>query len=108
MSDCHPSPRLRSLRLLAELRHGSRNTGIDTLKRLIRRVYARRFLAMRLYALVEAGDPEAIDVYLCEQDAQRSLEDCLRDEPQWRGLMTISPSPPTRAERLKRQSLSLP
>jgi hypothetical protein len=26
---------------------------------------------MRLYALVEAGDPEAIDVYLCEQDAQR-------------------------------------
>jgi hypothetical protein len=26
-----------------------------------------RFHAMRLYALVEAGDPEAIDVYLCEQ-----------------------------------------
>jgi hypothetical protein len=23
---------------------------------------------MRLYALVEAGDPEAIDVYLCEED----------------------------------------
>jgi hypothetical protein len=39
---------------------------------------------MRLYALVEAGDPEAIDVYLCEQDAQRALEDCLHDEPQWR------------------------
>jgi hypothetical protein len=39
---------------------------------------------MRLYALVEAGDPEAIDVYLCEQDAQRALEDCLRDEPEWR------------------------
>jgi hypothetical protein len=34
---------------------------------------------MRLYALVEAGDPEAIDVYLCEQDAQRALEDfCAR------------------------------
>ena len=29
---------------------------------------------------VETGDPEAIDVYLCEQDAQRALEDCLRDE----------------------------
>jgi hypothetical protein len=28
---------------------------------------------MRLYALVEAGDPEAIDVYLCEQDARRAL-----------------------------------
>jgi hypothetical protein len=27
---------------------------------------------MRLYALVEAGDP-AIDVYLCEEDAQRAL-----------------------------------
>jgi hypothetical protein len=44
---------------------------------------------MRLYALVEAGDPEAIDVYLCEQDAQRALEDRLRDEPQWRGLLGV-------------------
>jgi hypothetical protein len=25
---------------------------------------------MRIYSLVEAGDPEAIDVYLCEQDAR--------------------------------------
>jgi len=25
---------------------------------------------VRLYALVEAGDPEAIDVYLCEEDAR--------------------------------------
>jgi hypothetical protein len=33
---------------------------------------------MRLYGLVEAGDPEAIDVYLCEQDAQRALEDCVK------------------------------
>jgi hypothetical protein len=44
---------------------------------------------MRLYALVEAGDPEAIDVYLCEQDAQYALEDCLRDEPEWRGLLRV-------------------
>jgi hypothetical protein len=44
---------------------------------------------MRLYALVEAGDPEAIDVYLCEQDAQRALEDCLRDEPQSRESLWI-------------------
>jgi hypothetical protein len=36
---------------------------------------------MRLYALVEAEDPEAIDVYLCEEDAQQALEDCLSDEP---------------------------
>jgi hypothetical protein len=44
---------------------------------------------MRLYALVEAGDPEAIDVFLCEQDAQRALEDCLKDEPEWRGLLHV-------------------
>lgn len=44
---------------------------------------------MRLYVLVEAGDPEAIDVYLCEQDAQHALEDCLRDEPDWRGLLRV-------------------
>jgi hypothetical protein len=44
---------------------------------------------MRLYALVEAGDPEAIDVYLCEQDAQRALEDCLRDEPDSRDLLRV-------------------
>ena len=37
---------------------------------------------MRLYALVEAGDPEAIDIYLHEHDAQHALEDCLRDELQ--------------------------
>jgi len=44
---------------------------------------------MSLYALVEAGDPEAIDVYLCEEDAQRTLKDCLCDEPEWRGLLTV-------------------
>ena len=44
---------------------------------------------MCLYALVEAGDPEAIDVYLCEEDAQRALEDCLRDEPEWRGFLEV-------------------
>jgi hypothetical protein len=33
-------------------------------------VSAIRFAVMRLYALVEAGDPEAIDVYLCEEDAR--------------------------------------
>jgi hypothetical protein len=46
---------------------------------------------MRLYALVSAGDPEAIDVYLAEDEAQRALEDCLRDEPEWRGLLRVEP-----------------
>jgi hypothetical protein len=45
---------------------------------------------MRLYALVETGDPEAIDLYLCEEDAKRALDDCLRDEPQWRGLLHVA------------------
>jgi hypothetical protein len=45
---------------------------------------------MRLCALVEAGDPEAIDIHLCEEDAQRALEDCLRDEPQWVGLLHVA------------------
>jgi hypothetical protein len=38
---------------------------------------------MRLYALVEAGDPEAIDVFLASEDAEQALEECLWDEPQW-------------------------
>jgi hypothetical protein len=33
---------------------------------------------------------KAIDVYLLEQDAQRALEDCLRDEPQWRGRLKVT------------------
>jgi hypothetical protein len=44
---------------------------------------------VRIHALIESGDPNAIDVYLCEQDAQQALDDCLRDEPQWRGLLRI-------------------
>ena len=44
---------------------------------------------MRLYALVEAGDPEAIDVFLTSDEAQRALEDCLRDEPDWHGLLRV-------------------
>ena len=46
---------------------------------------------MRLYALVEAGDRDAIDVFLAEEDAQRVLEECLRDEPDWRGLLRVEP-----------------
>jgi hypothetical protein len=44
---------------------------------------------MRLYALVEGDDGEAIDVYLREQDAHRALEDCLRDEPIWRDDLSV-------------------
>ena len=44
---------------------------------------------MRWYALIEVGDPEAIDVFLRPGDAERALEDCLRDEPAWRGLLRV-------------------
>jgi hypothetical protein len=46
---------------------------------------------MCLYALVEAGDPEAIDVDLSEDEARRALDACLRDEPDWRGLLHVAP-----------------
>jgi len=46
---------------------------------------------MRLYALVEAGDPETIDLFLTEDEAQRALEGCLRDEPEWCGLLCVEP-----------------
>ena len=36
---------------------------------------------MRLYALVQSGDPEAIDVYLAEEDAQRALENACGTSP---------------------------
>jgi hypothetical protein len=44
---------------------------------------------MRLYALCEADDPEAIDVFLSAADAERALEECMKDEPDWRGLLRI-------------------
>jgi hypothetical protein len=44
---------------------------------------------MHLYALVEAGDTEASDVFIRPEDAQRALQDCLHDEPDWRGLLRV-------------------
>jgi hypothetical protein len=34
-----------------------------------------------LYALTELHDPEAIELFITEEDAKRALEDCLRHEP---------------------------
>lgn len=44
---------------------------------------------MRLYALTELHDPEAIELFISEQDAHRALEDCLRDESAWRGVLEV-------------------
>jgi hypothetical protein len=44
---------------------------------------------MRLYALTELHDPQAIELFITEEDARRALEECLRDEPQWDGLLHV-------------------
>jgi DNA-binding transcriptional ArsR family regulator len=36
---------------------------------------------VQVYALVELGDQEAIDVYLRREDALAALAECVRDEP---------------------------
>jgi hypothetical protein len=41
------------------------------------------------WALVEAGDREAIDLFVRREDAERALADCLHDEPQWQGLLYL-------------------
>jgi hypothetical protein len=45
---------------------------------------------MRLYALTELHDPEAIELFITEEDARRALDDCLGDEPQWRGRLEVT------------------
>lgn len=49
-----------------------------------------RSQAIRLYALTELHDPEVIELLITEQDARRALEDCLRDEPDWRGRLEVT------------------
>jgi hypothetical protein len=44
---------------------------------------------VRLYALTELHDPEAIELFISEPDAQRALTDCLRDESQWHGRLEV-------------------
>jgi hypothetical protein len=46
---------------------------------------------VRLYALVEGNDPEAIDVFLTEEDARCALDECLHDEPEWCDVLRIEP-----------------
>jgi hypothetical protein len=46
---------------------------------------------VRAFALIELGDSEAIDLFLREEDAERALEACLHDEPQWAGLLRVEP-----------------
>jgi hypothetical protein len=47
--------------------------------------------AMRAFALVEIGDPNAIDVYLRRKDAFVALEEILGDEPGWMRVLSVVP-----------------
>ena len=46
-------------------------------------------MRLRLYALTELHDPEAIEFFIAEEDAKRALDDCLGDEPDWQGLLWV-------------------
>jgi len=46
---------------------------------------------VRAFTLVELGDSEAIDLFLREEDARAALEDAIRDEPDWAGLLYVAP-----------------
>jgi hypothetical protein len=45
---------------------------------------------MRLYALTELHDPEAIELFITGRTRAVRLEDCLRDEPQWSGRLEVT------------------
>jgi hypothetical protein len=44
---------------------------------------------MRVYALVETGDDQAVDLFLRHEDADAALAGCLRDEPSSVGLLAV-------------------
>ena len=53
--------------------------------------FKRALFNFETSALVQRGDAEAIDVFVSEEDAHEALDDCLRDEPEWQGLLRIAP-----------------
>jgi hypothetical protein len=44
---------------------------------------------MRL-SLTELHDPEAIKLFITEEDVRRALEDCLRDEPRGAARLEVT------------------
>ena len=49
---------------------------------------------MRAWALNELGDSEAIDLFLQEEEAERALAECCRDEPDWKATLSVEPVEP--------------
>jgi hypothetical protein len=52
---------------------------------------------VKAYALVETGGTEAIDAFLRREDADAALAGCLRDEPDWKDLLSVVRSSSTTA-----------
>jgi hypothetical protein len=46
---------------------------------------------VRVHALVELGDAEAIDLFVRKEDALKALEDAVADEPEWAGMLFVAP-----------------
>jgi hypothetical protein len=46
---------------------------------------------VRAWALVEIGDEQAVDVFVRREDAFQALEDAIRGEPTWAGMLFIAP-----------------
>jgi hypothetical protein len=46
---------------------------------------------MRVYALVETGDDEAVDLFVRREDAIAARNACIRNEPDWAGLLYVAP-----------------
>lgn len=44
---------------------------------------------MRLYALAELHDPQAIELFITEEDARRALDECLQDQAESRGVLEV-------------------
>jgi len=44
---------------------------------------------VRAYALVEIGDHQAVDVFVRREDAFAALDDAIKDEPDWAGMLSV-------------------
>ncbi len=44
---------------------------------------------MRLFVLVDCSLPEPVELYARREEAERTLEELLRDEPGWESLLSI-------------------
>ena len=46
---------------------------------------------MRFFGVVDLWLAEAVELFVCEADAERMLAELLADEPDWQGLFRVEP-----------------